>query len=466
MKKTLNTLVIATLLFTACKKHDPEPDLPPTLSTSAPVKVNDTTYTCGGNVTDAGSAPVTERGVVVSLSPDPSVDDAADVKVIIGSGTGSFSSALQPFYQGYTYHIRAYAQNTVGVSYGADVTVTPGTGGGTGGGCNVVQVSGPITSPTTWVAGNVYMVNGSLTIKSVLTIQPGVIVKLSGNDVNGSFDVQSGGRVIANGTAANRIVFTSVYDDSYCGDSNGDGAATTPNKGDWNDIELDGGTNSSFTYCDFLYGGSYNGYVVYIGVSSAAFTFDHCSFAHTKNSTSSYAAFHGGAYMVDPGVSVFTNNVLYDNDRPIILNSYYSLATSNSFHNPANPSQGNKRNGIFLTHFSNPANATVSWNVSEVPYVMDANFTGGGSGATGTVNIGNGVVVKFTSSSAGISKGNSRTVNIGAGAILTSFKDDAHGGDTNGDGNGSSPAAGDWDGYWNYSTNTYVSGSYIMYAAH
>lgn len=465
MKKTLHTLFIATAVFTACQKNDPEPAMAPSLSTSSPIKINDSTYTCGGVVSDEGSAPVTERGVVVSLSPNPAVDDAADAKVVIGSGTGAFSSNLSPFYMGYTYHIRAYAQNTVGVSYGADVTVTPG-GTNPGSGCPVIQVNGPITSPTTWVAGNVYMVSGSLTIKSVLTIQPGVVVKLVGNDVNGSFDVQSGGRVIANGTAPNRIVFTSVYDDSYCGDSNGDGSATTPSKGDWNDIELDGGTNSSFTYCDFLYGGSYNGYVVYIGVSSAAFTFDHCTFAHTKNTTSSYAAFHGAAYMVDPGVSVFTNNVLYDNDRPILVNSYYTLATSNSFHNPANPSQGNRRNGIFLTHFSDPANATVSWNVSEVPYVMDGNFTGGGSGATGTVNIGNNVVVKFSNASAGIARGNSRLVNLGVGAVLTSFKDDAHGGDTNGDGNASSPAAGDWDGFWSYSSNTYLSGSYILYAAH
>lgn len=465
MKKTLNALMIATVMFTACKKNDPEPVALPTVTTTSPVKVNDSTYACGGNVSDEGSSPVTERGVVVSLSPDPAIDDAADVKVTMGAGAGSFSMNLDPFYHGYTYHIRAYAKSNEGVAYGADLTVTPG-GGNPGTGCNVIQVSGVISSPTTWTAGNVYMVSGSLTIRSVLTIQPGVIVKLSGNNVNGSFDVQSGGKVIANGTSANRIVFTSVYDDSYCGDSNGDGAATTPAKGDWNDIELDGGTNSSFTYCDFFYGGGYNGYVVFIGVSSAAFTFDHCTFAHTKNTTSSYAAFNGSSYMVDPGVSVFTNNVLYDNDMPIVLNSYYTLDPSNSFHNPANPAQGNKRNGIFLTHFTNPANATVSWNVSEVPYVMPTNFNGGGSGGTGTVNIGNNVIVKFTSSSAGIAKGNSRTVNIGAGAVLTSIKDDAHGGDTNGDGNASSPATGDWDGFWNYTSNSYISGSYIFYAAH
>lgn len=466
MKKTLYALTIVAALVTACKKSDPEPELVPTLTTSAPVKINDSTYTCGGNVSDEGSAPVTDRGVVVSLSPNPTVDDANDVKVGIGSGAGAFSTPLDPFYQGYTYHIRAYATNSVGVSYGADVTVTPG-GGNPGSGCPVINVTGAMTSPTTWTADKIYMVEGVIKISSVLTIQAGTIVKLKG----ARLEVINSGKILANGTASQHIVFTSFADDGYCGDSNGDGGATTAQKGDWESIYLNGGTNNTFTYCDILYagknsGGYYN--AVLISIAGPSFTFDHCTIAHTlSNSSSSSAyAFHGSAYMADPGVSIFTNNVFYDNDRPIYLNSYYSLNPNNRFHNPNNPAQGNTRNGIFMYHYANPANATVSWSVSEVPYVMDVNFNGGGSGATGTVNIGNNVVVKFTNASAGISKGSSRTVNIGTGAVLTSFKDDARGGDTNGDGNASSPAAGDWDGFWNYVSGTYVSGAYILYAAH
>jgi hypothetical protein len=298
----------------------------------------------------------------------------------------------------------------------------------------------------------------------VLTIEAGTIIKLEAADI----DVNGSGKILANGTSNDHIIFTSLADDRYCGDSNGDGTTTTPQKGDWINIYLNGGTNHVFSYCDILYagandGGYYN--AVLISIAGPSFKFDHCTFAHTlSNSSSSSAyAFHGSAYMADPDVSVFTNNVFYDNDRPIYLNSYYTLSTTNSFHNPNNSAEGNKRNGIYMYHYSDP-NVTVSWNITEVPYVMPQNFTGGGSGAVGTVNIGDNVIVKFTSASAGISRGASRTVTIGSGAALTSYKDDSRGGDTNGDGNASSPAAGDWDGFYNYITGQYVSASYIHYA--
>ena len=74
-----------------------------------------------------------------------------------------------------------------------------------------VTVSGNITSNTTWTSNNTYLLSGTVYVDSgiTLTIQPGTIIR--GNDLiaNSSLIVKKGGRVIAQGTSTNPIVFTS-----------------------------------------------------------------------------------------------------------------------------------------------------------------------------------------------------------------------------------------------------------------
>jgi hypothetical protein len=167
--------------------------------------------------------------------------------------------------------------------------------------------------------------------------------------------------------------------------------------------------------------------------------------------------------MNDPTTSVFTNNVFYDNDRPILLDVNYTLNPNNIFHNPNDANVKNARNGIFLTGGTIAAGSTVSWNVSEVPYVVSTScraFSGS------TLNIGPGAVVKFVATDSELTSTSS--INLNASAFLTSYKDDAHGGDTNGDGNASSPAVGNWYGYGDTTTGftVWVNGANILYASH
>ncbi|MDD3878311.1 MAG: FISUMP domain-containing protein [Bacteroidales bacterium] len=88
-----------------------------TLSTNTPTNIQQTTATAGGNVTNDGGAPVTERGICYSTSRNPTTSSS---KVSSGSGTGSFSANLTGLRENTTYYVRAYAVNEKGTSYGEE----------------------------------------------------------------------------------------------------------------------------------------------------------------------------------------------------------------------------------------------------------------------------------------------------------------------------------------------------------
>ncbi|MDX9847943.1 MAG: right-handed parallel beta-helix repeat-containing protein [Tenuifilaceae bacterium] len=80
------------------------------------------------------------------------------------------------------------------------------------------------------VAGitNIAYIVGNLTIaeNATLTINPGVVIKME-------YMIYVDGALIANGTESQKIIFTSLADDSAGGDTNDDGNTTVPNKGNW-----------------------------------------------------------------------------------------------------------------------------------------------------------------------------------------------------------------------------------------
>jgi len=97
----------------------------PTVITNSVTLIGTTSAVCGGNVTSAGGASITARGVCWSTSMNPTT---ADSHTTDGSGLGSYVSNMTGLTPSTNYHVRAYATNGVGTAYGSDIpfsTVTP-----------------------------------------------------------------------------------------------------------------------------------------------------------------------------------------------------------------------------------------------------------------------------------------------------------------------------------------------------
>ncbi len=303
-----------------------------------------------------------------------------------------------------------------------------------------------LSSDVTWEETEIAFVisshNLTVSVDYKLTIEEGVTVKVDNRYiiVNGRLDIK--------GSEEKPVVFTSYKDDNFAGDSNGDGDFTSPEPGDWSYIRVNGSANVEYT--KFYYGGG----------SSLDCTLYIDGTAAVRNSVFAYN--RGDSYGTIDARSGATieNNIFYSNVKPINLNPSLSLDDSNIFHNPADPSERNQFEGIFI--YGSSVSSDVTWEETEIAFVISShNLT---IGEDYKLVLGNNVILKF----------NDRTLyhnnNIenynGDGVFFTSYKDDSRGGDSNGDGDFSSPAVGDWFGIYNNAASPryYESWSNILYA--
>jgi hypothetical protein len=97
----------------------------PTVTTLGITDITETSATSGGNVTDQGYTPVTERGICWSTHPEPEISDFTYPN---GTGEGSYPGYMTDLTPDQTYYVRAYAKNNQGLSYGEEVSFTATNG--------------------------------------------------------------------------------------------------------------------------------------------------------------------------------------------------------------------------------------------------------------------------------------------------------------------------------------------------
>jgi parallel beta-helix repeat protein len=320
---------------------------------------------------------------------------------------------------------------------------------------------------------------GNLTVSEEVTLklEPGVVMKFVT-----CARLLVKGYLVANGTSDAHIVFTSINDDFYGGDTNGDGNATVPTKNDWGNICFIGsGGGSILDHVIVEYGGRGWSFPLYellpaVGVYTSNLIISNSIICESGNEGISI-------WSASPRI---TDNIITNNNTGIYLYNASPTITGNTI-------KGNSYCGIQAREFSNPiiqnntieenqdwafrldtssSGANISQNTvsgpgagifvdggnlstsltwrSDTPYVV-GRFVGyylpfGVTILEGcALTIEPGVVVKFQVSACLYVNGSLNADGTPEKQIIfTSLQDDSYGGDTNGDGTSSSAAPGDW----------------------
>ncbi len=98
----------------------------PTVTTDALTDVIAEKMVAHGTVQDDDGNAVTQHGHCWGTSVDP---DTSDSKTTLATkpNLGQFQSNITPLLPGTLYHVRAYATNGIGTSYGTDLSDTTAT---------------------------------------------------------------------------------------------------------------------------------------------------------------------------------------------------------------------------------------------------------------------------------------------------------------------------------------------------
>ncbi|MCK4658428.1 MAG: right-handed parallel beta-helix repeat-containing protein [Phycisphaerae bacterium] len=361
-----------------------------------------------------------------------------------------------------------------------------------------VEHSGTLSSHEVWQSDSVHIVTGNVTIPAdlSLTITPGTVVKFNAVDTSSSYsniyryNLLVQGTLDAQGTPGARVVFTSSRDDMYGGDTNGDGAGSSPGTGNWGAIKFTSSTLNTLQDALVRYGGVgrtyrsdyYDTQMIWIeGAASLTIqdcvierAYDKALYVNDANcdltlSGGAISSSGKGAYLVSAATMNMSGCTIDGNGYGVYQagNSVWNL-TNNTFAGNTYPIY--QANSDLLIYSGNTITSNtyqaiavsgtltgdVMWeNVQDLDlaYLLIGDVT---VPAAVTLTIGAGVVVKFQAVDTSSSYSNIYRNDIIVDGVLnlqgtselpvvfTSDRDDSYGGDTNGNGDANSPAKGNW----------------------
>jgi hypothetical protein len=418
MKKKLfkltGVLIIILFSLNGCKKDTTTPNSNAKLVSPG----NEIVFFKIVNPAATGIIDTTARTISISLPGGTNVTSlATDISLAAGHTMSPAPGVAQNFTNPVVYTVTRPNKTTTQWT----VTVTASSG---------VNVTQDISQSVTWTSDKIYTINSAITVNNnaVLTIQPGTVVRFG---AGGSLSIgySTNGTLIANGTSASPIVFTS--------------SAVAPTAGSWDGIYFydKASSNSSVTYCNIMYAGSNSSYGA-LNIISCDLAVNNCniSFSGSYGIYTSYGNNKGGFIS-------FANNIINTTAKyGLVIDAHKlgTIGTGNTFTNIL---------GISLIGSYNSTTAQ-TWKNLNAPYIVSQELD-----IDGNLTIEAGTRFRFDGPgwlAIGYSNATTFVADGGTSATPITFTSNA-----------ASPVAGSWRGIVFYGftqTNTKMNYCIVDYA--
>lgn len=214
------------------------------------------------------------------------------------------------------------------------------------------NVGGSISANTTWtLANSPYVLTSDVIVRAgaTLTIEPGVVVKMNAN--TRQLTIQ--GNLIAEGTPEQHIIFTSIKDDRFGGDTGGDGP-TVGAPGQWYQIRLTG-PQASFKYTEMYFGGWGSSTTVYASLvanGTGTYSITDSTISNSQNA----------GVTINAAAMTVANNTISNNAVGVAVYNGAVQASQNSISNNSSHGMFFNITSVYAGVASNILSNTIAFN--------------------------------------------------------------------------------------------------------